>query len=192
MDWGNAIVRSSTRSPSGEITTLTLDLNLAGDFKSTSKKITWLAAPSPPHLLVNATLIDYDYLVTKRKLEKEDSVADVATPQTEFRVGAVADKNVATLEEGDIIQFERKGYYRLDKIINSGENYEFVKIPDGRAAGIALKAPDATGTGKKGKKVEEEKEEVSKMYKVDPIVSTDKIVTETSMYKVSSIYGDDV
>ena len=40
--------------------------------------------------------------------------------------------------------------------------------------------------------VEEEKEEVSKMYKVDPIVSTDKIVTETSMYKVSSIYGDDV
>ena len=39
---------------------------------------------------------------------------------------------------------------------------------------------------------EEEKEEVSKMYKVDPIVSTDKIVTETSMYKVSSIYGDDV
>ena len=202
MDWGNAIVRSSTRSPSGQITSLTFDLNLAGDFKSTSKKITWLAAPKSPYTLVPTTLLDYDYLVTKRKLEKDDNVADFATPQTEFRVEAVADKNVATLKEGDIIQFERKGYFRLDKIVKgtaggdagAGEDkFEFVRIPDGRAAGIALKAP---GTDTVAKSVQEKKVgkaeegEVASMYKIDPVVTKEKMVTPTGMYKVNSVYED--
>lgn len=190
MDWGNAIVRSSTRSPSGQITSLTLDLHLEGDFKATSKKITWLASPNPLNTLTPIKLVEYDYLVTKRKLEKDDEIADVANRQSEHRIDAVADKNVATLKEGDIIQFERKGYFRLD-IRGSDGKPEFVKIPDGRAAGLALKAPDTTGT--KSKKAEKAAgAEVSTMYKVDPIVPTEKIVAETSMYKVDSVYDDEV
>src|SRR5260221_608917 len=46
MDWGNAIVRSKDVDSSGTITALVMELHLEGDFKKTTKKITWLAHPT--------------------------------------------------------------------------------------------------------------------------------------------------
>jgi glutamyl-tRNA synthetase len=142
MDWGNAIVRSKTTDSSGTITALSMELHLEGDFKKTTKKITWLAQPTTAHPLVNATLIDYDYLITKKKLEENDELKDFATPVTEFREEAFADANVRELTRGDIIQFERRGYYAFDGVAERGkqETWEFILIPDGRAAGLASKA----------------------------------------------------
>ncbi len=193
MDWGNAIIRSVTKSPSGDITDIALDLHLAGDFKATEKKITWLAKPSAPHPLVPVTLLDYDYLITKPKLEEEDSIEDVANKNTEFAVHALADANVLKLNKGDIIQFERKGYYILDNVIESnvqGEKaMEFIHIPDGRASGLALKAPAAEASKKgKGKVQAAPAEDSIKMYKVEPVNSSADIELPTGMYKVKSVY----
>ena len=143
MDWGNAIVRSKTTDSCGMITALSMELHLEGDFKKTTKKITWLAQPTTAHPLIDATLIDYDYLITKKKLEENDDLEDFATPVTEFREPAFADANVRELKRGDIIQFERRGYYIFDGIAEKGEQektWEFIRIPDGRAAGLASKA----------------------------------------------------
>ena len=191
MDWGNAIVRKVTRSPSGKVTDIEMDLHLAGDFKTTEKKITWLSKPTSSHNLVPVTLLDYDYLITKRKLEDDDKIADVANRNTEFRVDGLADSNVLTkLKKSDIIQFERKGYFILDNIIDQDgqgqKRLEFIRIPDGRAAGLALKAvvPD-----KKAKKDEGGSSADSvKMYKVDPINTSETIETQSKMYKVKSVY----
>ena len=199
MDWGNAIVRKITRSPAGDITHIDLDLHLAGDFKATEKKITWLAKPTDTLPLVSVTLLDYDYMVTKRKLEKEDEVAAVRTPQTEFRVDVLADANILSLKEHDTIQFERKGYYILDKIVEDDKTkekrFEFIRIPDGRAAGIALKAPGGTSVPapEEGKSVLEAGSAADpsiKMYKVDPVNKIDNIELPTTMYKVDSVYKD--
>jgi glutamyl-tRNA synthetase len=153
MDWGNAILKSNSAGA------LEFDLHLEGDFKKTKKKITWLALPAPHHPLVHATLLDYDYLITKKKLEEGDSVEDFVTPVTEFRTECWADANVAKLKKGDIMQFERKGYYIVDGIYDDTESHvegakrmEFVKIPDGRAAGLASKAGPDTDTASKPKK----------------------------------------
>jgi len=155
MDWGNAIITSKSTSPSSVLTSLTATLNLAGDFRKTDKKITWLADPASTHRpLVNVTLLDYDYLITKKKLEDEDRLEDFVTPKTEFRVEAWADGNVAGLKEGEIVQFERKGYYRVDKVTGNGEglHVDFVRIPDGKAAGLASKnVPTEKEEGKGGK-----------------------------------------
>lgn len=152
MDWGNAIVRSKTTDSSGTITALSMELHLEGDFKKTTKKITWLAQPTTAHPLVDATLIDYDYLITKKKLEENDELKDFATPVTEFREDALADANVRGLTRGDIIQFERRGYYAFDGVAKRGngldkqETWEFIRIPDGRAAGLASKASGTANT----------------------------------------------
>lgn len=125
------------------ITALSMELHLEGDFKKTTKKITWLAQPTTAHPLIDATLIDYDYLITKKKLEENDDLKDFATPVTEFREAAFADANVRELKRGDIIQFERRGYYIFDGITEKGKQektWEFIRIPDGRAAGLASKA----------------------------------------------------
>ncbi|KAG9020117.1 hypothetical protein FRB95_005053 [Tulasnella sp. JGI-2019a] len=141
MDWGNAIVTSKTVSPSGTVEAITMKLHLEGDFKKTKKKITWLAESTPTNTLTPITLIDYDYLITKKKLEETDSVEDCVTPQTEFKTACWADANVLQkVKLGDIIQFERKGYYICDCVADQDRHMDFVKIPDGKLTSLASKA----------------------------------------------------
>ncbi|KAJ7104112.1 glutamyl-tRNA synthetase [Mycena belliarum] len=134
MDWGNAIVRNKLLAADGSVSSLTVDLHLAGDFKATEKKITWLA----PTTTVEVTLLDYDYLISKKKLADGDNWADFVTPTTEFRADAVADANVGDLGGVRIVQFERKGYYAYDGRGADGR-LKFIKIPDGRAGSVASK-----------------------------------------------------
>ncbi|TDL29172.1 glutamate-tRNA ligase [Rickenella mellea] len=191
MDWGNAIVRTITRNAKGGIESLDMELHLSGDVKTTDKKITWLSVPSPPQTLPSVTLLDYDFLITKRKLEKDDSVESCANKETEFRVDAFADGNVKDLRKGDVLQFERKGYFVVDAIISGEEKgkeggewrMECIRIPDGRAAGLALKAVVSDAA------VKEEPAVTTKMYKVPSVYGDDvKIVPPDVLYKVKPVY----
>ena|ERR1700722_1929431 len=182
MDWGNAIVRSKITDSSSNITSITMELHLDGDFRKTKKKVTWLSH-SPAASLVEVTLVDYDYLITKKKLEEGDDVKDFVTPVSEFREEAVADGNVKDLKQGDIIQFERKGYYIFDGV--SRDRLAFIKIPDGKAAGLASK------TGKPAEPtIPKQSETVSttKMYKVQMLFQDEIIPAETKMYTVKNVY----
>lgn len=184
MDWGNAIVCSRKVGSSGEVVGIEMELNLNGDFRKTKKKITWLAQPTAEHHLVDVTLLDYDYLITKKKLEEGDEVADFVTPVTEFKEEAFADANVLDLAKGDIMQFERKGYYILDAVVTQGKTkrLEFIRIPDGKAAGIASKA----GIPPVGDKVKVENERVL----LSDTASGFAIPVSTKMYPVPNIYGE--
>ena len=191
MDWGNAIVRSKTVND-GRVTAITMDLHLEGDFRKTKKKITWLAAPTPSHSLVESTLLDYDYLITKKKMEEDDQFADFVTPVSEFREDAVADANVKDLKKGDIIQFERKGYYIFDGKAEDGK-LEFILIPDGRAASIASKAGlEASAKGKKAETAGPSSDTPvdTKMYQVEKIYGEGEVKTpaDTKMYKIENVY----
>ena len=204
MDWGNAIIRSKSVSASGVVVSLTADLHLEGDFRKTEKKVTWLAdsaAASSRHPLVSVALLDYDYLITKKKLEEDDDVANFVTPITEFRVEAWADAGVKELRVGDIMQFERKGYYRLDAALGTGNDtrLEFVRIPDGRAAGLASKSVPATAAPPKAKA--DGANEPSATVPVSTATSSGEAImlsnadsgfaipVSTSMYKVDRVYG---
>ncbi|KAF7311442.1 Glutamate-tRNA ligase [Mycena kentingensis (nom. inval.)] len=183
MDWGNAIVRSVSKdAASGTITALTMDLHLEGDFRKTKKKITWL--PQGASHTLPVVLLDYDYLITKKKLEEEDDVKDFVSPQTEFRTEAIADANVAGLTKGDIIQFERKGYYIFDGEVDGKR--EFISIPDGRAASLASKAGAPAPTPTKAP-VEAP---ITKMYAAERVYGDDVKAgaDATTMYKVDNIY----
>ena len=54
-------------------------LHLEGNVKSTRWKLTWL--PDIPDL-VPLRLADFDHLITKRKLEDEDTLEDCITPRS--------------------------------------------------------------------------------------------------------------
>jgi glutamyl-tRNA synthetase len=135
MNWGNAFVRSIHKeASSGTITGMELELHMQGDVKKTEKKITWLSKDGQD--LVPVELVEFDHLITKDKLEKEDDYEQYLTPQSEFRTAAWADCNVAELKQDDIIQFERKGYYRVDKPFQQGKSAVMFNIPSGRAKGL--------------------------------------------------------
>jgi glutamyl-tRNA synthetase len=129
MNWGNAIVRKIHMS--GDlVTALDLELHLEGDFKKTEKKITWLSTEGQQ--LVPVEVVDFDFLLTKDSLEENDQMEDFLNPKTEFRDEAFADCNVAELKEDDIIQFDRKGYYRVDRPFADGKPAVLFNIPTGK------------------------------------------------------------
>ncbi|KAF2731877.1 glutamyl-tRNA synthetase [Polyplosphaeria fusca] len=138
MNWGNAIVRKISHSinplakPSGlkTVTGLELELHLQGDVKKTSKKVTWL---STDQNLIPVELVDFDYLITKDKLEEDDRLEDFLNKNTKTVTKAVADCNVAELAVDDIIQFDRKGYFRIDKAFAHGEAAVAFNIPTGKS-----------------------------------------------------------
>lgn len=132
----------------GKVTSIEMEAHFDGDFKKTKKKVHWLA-DSSSRPLIPVELLDFDYLITKPKLEEDDKFEDYVTPVSEFKVDAVADANISELKEGDKIQFERNGYYILDKIPSSGAR-KFIKIPDGKVEGAKSKAAAASGQGDGG------------------------------------------
>lgn len=128
MDWGNAYVRKIAKADGGKVDSLELELHLEGDVKKTSKKVHWL--PQPASDLIPVTLIDYDYLINKKKIEGDDDFTAVLNPVTEYRVKALADANVVGLKKFDIIQFERKGFYIYQGTKDSEGRLEFGFIPE--------------------------------------------------------------
>lgn len=58
-------LQSLTKDAAGQVTGVSAVLHLEGDFKKTKLKLTWLA--DVPEL-VPLKLMDYDYLITKKKV----------------------------------------------------------------------------------------------------------------------------
>jgi len=198
MDWGNAIVRKIERGTGGIIHGIEMQLHLEGDFKKTEKKITWLATSADAPGLIPATLVDFDYLITKKKIEEDEDWENFITPQTEFRTDVVVDANLAALEAGAIVQFERKGFYILDSVRKNDDGSiagaELFLIPDGKAATVMSKAgAKATVPGaSKGSEAAPKTEGAStvSMYKVKPIYGGDDGTGGSSVgvYGVKPVY----
>lgn len=129
MDWGNVIIKKIHKS-GDVVTAIDAELHLEGDFRKTEKKVTWLANTDDK---VKVQLVDFDHLITKDKLEETDNFEDFLTPETEFKTEAWADLNVKDLKKGDVIQFERKSFYKVESPASEGEIVMF-SIPDGKTA----------------------------------------------------------
>ncbi|KAI9090509.1 tRNA synthetases class I, catalytic domain-containing protein [Phlyctochytrium arcticum] len=212
MDWGNVVVKNiEWAEDKASIKQIEITLNLDGDFKKTKKKLTWLSRAASPSLEtkpVDLVLHDYDYLITKKKMEDEDEIKDFVTPVTEFKTEAIGDANLRKLKKGDFLQLERKGYYICDKEWNEAKPEEpihLIYIPDGKTASLISKAdqaaPEAAAKGAKGRDGRESKKQAKKkeaaekksaMYDVkstyNDMLPVD-VDASSKMYKVESVYG---
>uniref|UniRef100_A0A7S4J4K3 glutamate--tRNA ligase n=1 Tax=Odontella aurita TaxID=265563 RepID=A0A7S4J4K3_9STRA len=96
-----------------------------------AKKLSWIAsvAGNTPTILT-----EFDNLVTKEKLEEEDNFYDYVNPRTKAESTAIGDAMLRTLKEGDVIQLERRGYYRVDRpYVGPDKPLVLLMIPDGKA-----------------------------------------------------------
>ncbi|KAK9145118.1 hypothetical protein Sjap_005021 [Stephania japonica] len=130
MDWGNAIIKEIGKDNDGNITHLTGVLHLDGSVKTTKLKLTWLPEIDE---LVNLSLLEFDYLITKKKLEEDDDFLDVLNPCTKIETLALGDSNMRNLKRGEILQLERKGYFVCDvPYVRPSKPIVLLAIPDGR------------------------------------------------------------
>ena len=130
MDWGNAVVTSVERGADGAVAAVGARLHLEGDVKKTRLKLTWLPVSED---LVALRLVEFGYIITKPKPEEEDDIADIVNRSSRTDTLAEGDMNMRGLAAGDIIQIERKGYYRVDQpYVRDSKPAVLFKIPDGR------------------------------------------------------------
>ncbi|KAL4564316.1 hypothetical protein LXL04_028376 [Taraxacum kok-saghyz] len=130
MDWGNAIVKEIKKGENGNVTELVGVLHLEGSVKTTKLKLTWLPEINE---LVPLSLVEFGYLITKKKLEEDENFVDVVNTDTKKEIGGVGDANMRNLKRGDILQLERKGYFRCDvPFIRPSKPIVLYAIPDGR------------------------------------------------------------
>ncbi|KAN0085330.1 tRNA synthetases class I (E and Q), catalytic domain containing protein [Elaphomyces granulatus] len=133
MNWGNAVVINISKdNNTGKVLSLNLELHLENDVKKTEKKVTWLAK-DPPENMIPVELVSFDYLITKDKIEKDDDIDQYLNYASEFRTEAWADYNLAAVAEDDIIQFDRVGFFRVDRAYKDGEPAILFNIPTGKA-----------------------------------------------------------
>ncbi|KAK3273892.1 hypothetical protein CYMTET_17879 [Cymbomonas tetramitiformis] len=130
MDWGNCFIRGIERNSAGTVTALTGELHLEGLVKNTKLKTTWLPQIED---LVEMTLVDLGHLVTKKKLEEDDDIADLVNQDSKVSIAALGDANCRNIKQGEVIQLERRGYYRCDSVyMGPGRPMVLFNIPDGR------------------------------------------------------------
>ncbi|CAK9167152.1 unnamed protein product [Ilex paraguariensis] len=130
MDWGNAIVKEIRKDQDGYVTHLAGVLHLEGSVKTTKLKLTWLPDTSE---LITLSLVEFDYLISKKKLEEDEDFLDVLNPCTKKETVALGDSNMRNLKRGEILQLERKGYFRCDvPFMRPSRPIVLFAIPDGR------------------------------------------------------------
>ena len=141
MKWGNATV--SKKVVEGDKITIYANIDEKDqDFKKT-KKITWLCAD--PATTVEVALVEYEHLINKQKIEEADEIEKLVNTNSRHEYTALAEGCVRTLQKGAIIQFERRGFYIVDKVGLTSQKISLIFIPDGKAKamGIAQKVDAA-------------------------------------------------
>ncbi|KAG6554266.1 hypothetical protein Mapa_004182 [Marchantia paleacea] len=130
MDWGNAIVQNVEKDGDGKVLSMSGVLHLEGSVKTTKLKLTWLPEITE---LVPLSLVELDYMITKKKLEEGEDFLSVLNPKTRWEIEAIGDANMRNLKKGEIIQLERKGYFICDvPYFRSSKPIVLIAVPDGR------------------------------------------------------------
>lgn len=93
--------------------------------------------PSNPKVI----LTEFDHLVTKEKLEEDDKFEDFVNPTTMATTEVTGDAGLKTLKEHEVIQLERRGYYRVDRpYVNPDKPLVLYMIPDGKSKAMSGQA----------------------------------------------------
>ncbi|TDH73844.1 hypothetical protein CCR75_005584 [Bremia lactucae] len=135
MRHGNMIVKKVHKAVDGTITRVEAENYPQGDFKKTKLKITWLSDVSD---LVPLTLVEFDHLLNKPKLEEGDNFQDFLTETTRAEMHAMGDHELRNVKQGQVVQLERRGYFRVDvPYISDDKPVVLFMVPDGKVKAMS-------------------------------------------------------
>ncbi|GMF55925.1 unnamed protein product [Phytophthora fragariaefolia] len=135
MRHGNIIVKKINKAADGTVTSVEAENHPEGDFKKTKLKVTWLADVPD---LVPLTLVEFDHLLNKPKLEEGDDFHDFLTETTRAEMHAVGDHELRNMKEGQVVQLERRGYFRIDvPYVSDDKPIVMFMVPDGKVKAMS-------------------------------------------------------
>lgn len=131
LKWGIFVLTQTTDSEGKPSFKAKLDPN-DKDFK-TPPKLTWL--PDRKELLYAVNVIEYDHLLTCKKPDDENDFTKFVNSNSKFVTPFYAEGFLQNMPERAYIQFERRGFFIIDKkrlLGNSREQADCIYIPDGK------------------------------------------------------------
>jgi glutamyl-tRNA synthetase len=140
MGWGNMFFNKIEKDSNGKVVKITAKTHLEGDFKKTKFKLTWVGAKDgevPEKDFVPLTLTEFGPLIRVEKLEEDQKIEDFVNKKSKEEVPALGEHALASLKKDDVVQIQRKGFYRVDAVPAPENNNRFVLIyiPDGSQKG---------------------------------------------------------
>lgn len=101
------------------------------------KKLTWL--PNSKELLTEVNIVEYDHLLHSKKPDEEKDFQSVINHNSKFVTPFLTEAIIKTLPERTSIQFERRGYFVLDKkrVVDEKDVINLTFIPDGKTKSMS-------------------------------------------------------
>eukprot|EP00823_Brevimastigomonas_motovehiculus_P007166 TRINITY_DN6170_c0_g1_i1.p1 TRINITY_DN6170_c0_g1~~TRINITY_DN6170_c0_g1_i1.p1 ORF type:complete len:759 (-),score=177.88 TRINITY_DN6170_c0_g1_i1:124-2400(-) len=131
ITWGNCFIRKIEKK-GDVITRLDGELHLEGNFKTTDKKVHWIAAEEKDFIPI--VLTEFDHLITKPVLEKKDDFKLFLNTKTKFETPALGEPALKNLKQGEVVQLQRIGFFYCDRAYESKEKPMVLHgMPTGRA-----------------------------------------------------------
>ncbi|XP_024936533.1 bifunctional glutamate/proline--tRNA ligase isoform X2 [Cephus cinctus] len=120
INWGNLLIKK-IKKEKGVVTGVDAKLNLDNkDYKNTLK-LTWLASPenkqnanNEDHKLIPCYAVYFDHIISKPVLGKDDDFKDFIAKDTRKEVKILGESELKRVTKGEIIQLQRKGFFRCD------------------------------------------------------------------------------
>jgi glutamyl-tRNA synthetase len=166
--WGNSRITKLEKDENGQLKKIHLRLTPEDqDFKKT-KVAHWISNKEGHYIKVKG--VEFDHIITKEKPEEEDKIEDIINPNSKIEYDLFVEPIIESIIEKTSIQFERRGYYYVDKAMSDKQTAVLHYIPDGKSKSMSVigtKVDLKTLTGAKddgkSKKQEKKKEKTEKV-----------------------------
>ncbi|KAH8337466.1 hypothetical protein KR059_010928 [Drosophila kikkawai] len=161
INWGNILIKKIHKDTAGNITSVDAALNLDNkDFKKTLK-LTWLAVEDDASAYPPTFCVYFDNIISKAVLGKDEDFKQYIGHKTRDEVAMLGDPELKKCKKGDIIQLQRRGFFKVDNAYAPPSPYSGVtspiilfSIPDGHTkdvptSGLKINAPADAKAAKK-------------------------------------------
>ncbi|XP_067619786.1 bifunctional glutamate/proline--tRNA ligase [Eurosta solidaginis] len=114
INWGNLFIKCIHKDNNARITSIDAALNLENkDFKKTLK-LTWLAVEDDPSAYPPTFCVYFDNIISKAVLGKDEDFKQYIGHKTRDEVKMFGDPELKKCKKGDIIQLQRRGFFKVD------------------------------------------------------------------------------
>jgi glutamyl-tRNA synthetase len=136
IKWGNITISKKEVDFVTDNITLTATIDVADtNFKGT-KKITWVC--NDPDTTVEITLVEFDHLITKKKIEDNDDVQNLVNTNSCIEYTAIGEGSMRALQRGTTVQLERRGFFFIDHAATlEGKSLRLNFVPDGKTKSMS-------------------------------------------------------
>ncbi|XP_050079284.1 bifunctional glutamate/proline--tRNA ligase [Anopheles maculipalpis] len=142
INWGNLMIKKVNRGADGVPISVDATPNLDNkDYKKTLK-LTWLCE-LPADQYTPTYCVYFEHIISKPVLGKDEDFKNYIGHQTRTEVPMLGDPELKKLRKGDIIQLQRRGFFKVDQAYQPASEFSGAEtpivlfaIPDGHVTAV--------------------------------------------------------